>query len=166
MQLSPQIKKTELIQYLHGWCSRTTPRTCKKDIKNGNLIMWTRINNTQLLKHILKSIATALGHLGQEQNNLQLTKPVKTELDIQEDKYFYPIMESVKKHKVCTTIIPFNTKRKASVTSQEPYLKNQSVETYMSWSCMNLIAMQYYLNQIKTGMQKLSVMNLSKCTRY
>ena len=37
---------------------------------------------------------------------------VKSELDIEEDKYLYLIMESVKTHEVCATIIPSNTKKK------------------------------------------------------
>ena len=41
-----------------------------------------------------------------------MISPVKYELEIEEDKDFYPIMENVKTHKVCTEIIPFNTKRK------------------------------------------------------
>ena len=37
---------------------------------------------------------------------------MKSKLGIEEDKYFHPILESVKTHEVCATIIPFNNKRK------------------------------------------------------
>ena len=88
-------------------------------INIGNLRNWLGLNNLKILKYLPPSIATALGHLDQDQNNLQLTKPdfkiispMKYELDIEEDKYFYPIMDSVKTHKVSKKIIPFNTESK------------------------------------------------------
>ena len=40
-----------------------------------------------------------------------MISPVKTELEIEEDKYLYPIMESIKTHEVFEIIIPFNTKK-------------------------------------------------------
>ena len=63
--------KTELIQYLHGLYFSPTPRIFLKEIRNGNLLTWPDLNNKQLLKHLTPRIATALGHLDQEQNNLQ-----------------------------------------------------------------------------------------------
>ena len=33
-------------------------------------------------------------------------------MDIEEDKYFYPFIETVQTDEACATIIPFNTKRK------------------------------------------------------
>ena len=53
--------------------------------------------------------------------------PENTKFEIEEDKYFNPIMESVKTHELCVTITPFNIKKKFSVISQELYLKNQAV---------------------------------------
>ena len=41
-----------------------------------------------------------------------MISPVKSEWEIEEDKDFYPIMENLKTHEVCATIIPFNTNRK------------------------------------------------------
>ena len=65
--------KTELIQYLHGCCFRTTPRTFLKAINNGKFLTWPGLNNQQLFKHITPSITTSLGHMGQERktSNLQ-----------------------------------------------------------------------------------------------
>ena len=61
-----------------------------KAIKNGNFITFPGLNNQKLLKHLSTSIVTYLRHLDQEHKNLQLTKKVKSELDIEEDKYLYP----------------------------------------------------------------------------
>ena len=83
-------KNTELIQYLHGFCFSPTPRTFLKAIKNGNFLTWPGLNNQQLLNPIPPSIATALGHLDQERKNLQSTKSIKLEIEVEEDSDFYP----------------------------------------------------------------------------
>ena len=57
------------------------------------------------------SIKTALGRLCQEQKNLQPTKQVISELEIEEDSGFDPGKDTVKIHELCATIIPFNTKK-------------------------------------------------------
>ena len=102
--------KTELIQYLHGWCFSPTPRTFMKAIKNGNFLTCPGLKNQQLLNHIPPRIATALGHLDQERKNLQ-SKKVKSYLNIEENKWFYPDIETVNTHEFCTKIIPFNINR-------------------------------------------------------
>ena len=80
------------------------------EIKNGKFLTWTGLNNQKLIKHIPISIETALGNLDMDQKNLQLTKQVKYELEIEENILF-PVMNTEKTHEVCATIIPFNTKR-------------------------------------------------------
>ena len=104
-------------------------------MKNGNFLIWSGLNNPKILKHLQSIIATALGNLDQDQKNLQLTKPdikiftlVKSKFNIVEDKHFYPITNSVKTHKVCAKIVPFNTKRKVPVALQDNPLTNQSPE--------------------------------------
>ena len=70
------------------------------------------INNQQLLKNLTPIIATSLGHMDQERKDLQSTKSVKSEVDFEEDRDFYPGAESVKTHELCATIIPFNINKK------------------------------------------------------
>ena len=77
------------------------PRTFKKAIKNLKFPTCPAIKNQQLLKHLTPGIATALGHLDQERKNLQSKNQVKYELEIEEDKYFYPDIETVKTHELC-----------------------------------------------------------------
>ena len=50
--------------------------------------------------------------MGQEHKNLQSTKQVKSELDVEEDKYFYPYIETLNTHDLFAKIIPFNIKIK------------------------------------------------------
>ena len=115
--------KTELFQYLHGCYFRSTPRNLTKEIKNGNFLTCPGLNNQQLLKHLPPSIATALEHMDQERKNLQSTKHVKPEVEVEEDRNFYPDTESVKIHEICATIIPFNLKRKgfSDITGAFPH---------------------------------------------
>ena len=75
--------KTELIQYLHECCFSLIPRTLLKAIKNGNFLTWPFLNNQQLLKHLTPIIATALGNMEQYRKNLQSTKHVKSEVEVE-----------------------------------------------------------------------------------
>ena len=69
--------KTDIIQYLHGYCFSPVQRIFLKVINNGNFLTWTGFNNQTLLKHLTPIIENSLGHLYQEQKNLQLMKQVK-----------------------------------------------------------------------------------------
>ena len=61
--------------------------------------------------------------MGQERKNLQSTKHVKSEGEVEEDRYFYPDTEILKTRDICTTIIPFNLKRKvfSDITDAFPH---------------------------------------------
>ena len=62
----------ELANYLHAACGSPTISTFLKAIKDGFLLSWPGID---LIKEsdITPSLATAKGHLDQEQKNLQST---------------------------------------------------------------------------------------------
>ena len=85
--------KTELMQYVHGCCFIPTSRTFLKEINNGNFLTWPGLNNQQLLKHLIPRIATALEHMDQERKNLQSKKHMKSEVEVEEDRNFYPDAE-------------------------------------------------------------------------
>ena len=150
-----------------------TPRKFSKSINNGNFLTWTGLNNPTLLKHPPPSIATTLGHIYPERKNLQSTKPdikmispEKSELEIEEDTSFFPIMDNEKTHKVCAAITPFDTNSKG-FSDLIGALIHKSI-------CGNLYVMDVYdfdsntilTELIKTGKHRLSVMHLSKRTRY
>ena len=52
---------------------------------------------------------------GPVKKNLQSTKHVKWELEVEEDSNFYPDEETVKTHELYATIIPLNINRKVSI---------------------------------------------------
>ena len=85
--------KKKIIQYFHRFCFSLTPRIFLKAIKNGNFLTWPGLNNQLLLKHMPPIIATSLGHIDQERKNLQSTKHVKSEVEVEEDTDFYPDAE-------------------------------------------------------------------------
>ena len=72
-------------------------------------------NNKTLFKNTPPSIATDLGNLDQECNNIQLTKQFKYKLEVEENKVFYPDIEIVNTHELCSTITPLNIKRKGFI---------------------------------------------------
>ena len=74
--------KTELIQYLHEFCFRKTPRTSLKSINNGNFLIWPGLKNQQFLRYLPPSIATDLGHMDQEKK-LQSTSNIKSEVEVE-----------------------------------------------------------------------------------
>ena len=77
---------------------RYHPNNFPEHNKNGNLLTWPGLNNQQLLENLPPSIATELVHMDQECKKLQSTKQVKPDLDIEEDKEFYPCIETFMTH--------------------------------------------------------------------
>ena len=66
--------KTELAKYLHATCWSPPPSTFINAIRNGNFVTWPGLTPALIRNHLHKSLATAKGHLDQEQKNLQSTK--------------------------------------------------------------------------------------------
>ena len=87
-------------------------------------------------------------------------------MEIEEDSNFYPEKEKVKTHELCTTIIPFNMKRKGfiNITGAFPHKSNRG----------NLYVMVMYdydsnailAEPIKIGKQQPSAMLSSRSTGY
>ena len=59
--------------------------------------------------------------------NLQSTKHVKSEGEVDEDRNFYQDTETVKTHEICANIIPFNLKRKGFSDPNGALLRNSSI---------------------------------------
>ena len=57
------------------------------------------------------------------EKNLQSTKPVTSEVEVEEDRDFYPESETVKAHELCATIGPFSLNRKgfSDITGAFPH---------------------------------------------
>ena len=65
--------KTKVIQCIHGCCFSTPPRNFLQAIKNANFISWPELSSNNILCFLPHSIATALGYLDQERENLKST---------------------------------------------------------------------------------------------
>ena len=72
-----QKKKThmELAQYLHAACFSPVKSTFVKGIKNNHFTSWPGLTPNIITKHLPDAVATVQGHLHQERQNLQSTKP-------------------------------------------------------------------------------------------
>ena len=66
--------KSDLAKYLHATCWSPPESTFIKAITNGNFVTWPGLTPKLIRNHLHKSIATAKGHLDQEQKKLQSTK--------------------------------------------------------------------------------------------
>ena len=77
------------------------------------------------------------------EKNLQSTKHVKSEVEVEEDSNFYPDSETVKTHEMCATIIPFNINRKVfgDLTGALPH-KSSRGNLYV------MVLYDYYSNAI------------------
>ena len=65
--------KTELAQYFHAACFSPSTSTFLSAINQGFFTSWPGLTAKLIQKHLPPSIATAKGHLDQEQQNLQST---------------------------------------------------------------------------------------------
>jgi hypothetical protein len=117
--------KVDLIKYLHACCFSPVPSTFIKAVKNGNFITWPGLDTASIIKHLPPSVASAKGHLNQEQKNLQSTK-IKIE-DVDDD-FFPPTSDSPETtHECCATIVEFNSKNKAytDLTGRFPFTSSR-----------------------------------------
>ena len=67
--------KAELVQYLHRCDFSPVVHTWTKDIDSGYFATWPSLTSKLVRKHLPKSLATAKGHLKQDQKNIRSTKP-------------------------------------------------------------------------------------------
>jgi hypothetical protein len=98
--------KTELVQYLHACCFSPAHSTFIQAVKNGNFITWPGLDATSIHKYLPDSVATAKGHLDQEQQNLQSTK-TKVSTSVQEDFFPTSPTPSVTTNEYCALLFPF-----------------------------------------------------------
>jgi hypothetical protein len=98
--------KTELVQYLHACCFSPSSSTFIKAVRNGNFITWPGLDAKLIHKHLPDSIATAKGHLDQEQQNLQSTKEPTVSTS---DEDFFPTSPepTVTTNECCAVLFPF-----------------------------------------------------------
>jgi hypothetical protein len=99
--------KTELVKYLHACCFSPATSTFIKAVQNGNFITWPGLEASTIRKFLPDSIATAKGHLDQEQKNLQSTKPTTTPSDEFNDFFPTPSTPNEVTNECCALLFPF-----------------------------------------------------------
>ena len=62
--------------FFYRACFSPSLTTFLAAIKKGNFIIWPGLEEKIIMKYLTESPATAKGHLGQEQKNLQTTKSI------------------------------------------------------------------------------------------
>jgi hypothetical protein len=73
--LHKQQKHSDLAGFLHGCCGSPVPSTFITAIKNNNFLTWPGLTATLIKKHLQANKSSAFGHLHQEAQGLQSTKP-------------------------------------------------------------------------------------------
>ena len=67
--------KSDLAAFLHGALFSPVTSTLTKAIDNNHFISWPGLTTKLIKKHLPKSVATAKGHLNEERQHIQSTKP-------------------------------------------------------------------------------------------
>ena len=67
--------KSELVAFYHGACFSPVNSALIKAIRNGHFITWPGFTEKLIRKYLFTTVATAKGHLNEERQNTQSTKP-------------------------------------------------------------------------------------------
>ena len=117
----------ELIAFYKGCAFSPVKSTWIQAIKNENFITWPGLTAERVAKYYPVTTATPKGHLDQEQQNIQSTKPHEIPLSPEETEEmqqdFFPTRTPTPTNNVMCTIVPFNTPSKAyaDLTGKFPY---------------------------------------------
>ena len=124
-----------------------------------------RPQQSTIVKSSVSQHCSSPSTYGPGKKNHQSTKYVKSEVEIDKYRDFYPDLETVKTHELCATIIPFDLNRKgfSDITGAFPH-KSSRGDLYAMVLC------DYDINTIlskpiKIGRQQPSAMLSSISTR-
>ena len=117
----------ELIAFYHGCAFSPTKQTWLQAIKNGNFVTWPGLSYDRASKYFPTTIATPMGHLDQEQKNIQSTIHL-IPLTAEEEKNMmmdrFPLQDTTSPtHNVMCALIPFILPAKGymDLTGRFPY---------------------------------------------
>ena len=71
------MNKKYLAEFIYKSCFSPPLSTFKKAINNNHFLGWPGIDDPTIKRYLIETMATAKGHLDQEQQNLQSTKPTQ-----------------------------------------------------------------------------------------
>ena len=132
--------KAKLASYYHACCYSPCISTLTQAVKNGNFNSWPGMEDQKLYNFMTRTMATSMGHLDQERQNLQSTKKnyftttnssaqLQINSDIEND--FFPTSNSFERtHDCVAQVIPFSTKNKGymDLTGRFPYKSSRGNE--------------------------------------
>ncbi len=101
---------SDLVRFFHGACFSPSGSTFLKAVRNGNFQSWPGLTPDLISKYLQPTIATHFGHLNQERQYLQTTKP-----SLQADDDFFPSSEpnNTKTHEMMAALVPYCLTKKA-----------------------------------------------------
>lgn len=132
--------KSKLANYYHSCCYSPCISTLTQAIKNGNFDSWPGLADQKLYKYMNRTMATSMGHLDQERQNLQSTKknyflPTNSlstsSIDTDTTNDFFPTNPSnVRTHDCVAQIIPFSQANKGymDLTGRFPHKSSRGNE--------------------------------------
>ena len=103
------------LSFLHAACFSPVKSTWIKAIKNNNFVTWPAVNQSNVNKHLPKSVATAKGHLDQLRQGTNSTKPQEINPDTNE-----------KTHEIFTLVVDLKDTGQtySDLTGQYPVLSS------------------------------------------
>ena len=72
--VTPTSTIADLMHYLHACCFSPTKATLLQAVRNGNFLSWPGFTAANIQRHLIKSVATDMGHLDQQRKNIQSTR--------------------------------------------------------------------------------------------
>jgi hypothetical protein len=98
----------ELALYHHATLGSPAPSTLLRAIRRGHLTTFPGLTTQLIVKHLPKSIATALGHLDQESKNIRSTRVSSSPVSPSTDDDIAPELEP-RSHQICAALVPQTT---------------------------------------------------------
>ena len=132
--------KEKLASYYHACCYSPCISTLTQAVKNGNFNSWPGMVDQNLCNFMKRTMATSMGHLDQERQNLQSTKknyflPTNSsssaKINSATNDDFFPISTSfARSHDCVAQVIPFSTTNKGymDLTGRFPYKSSRGNE--------------------------------------
>ena len=132
----------DLVTYLHAACFSPVKSTFLRAIKNNHFTTWPGLTEDIINKSLEPSLASAQGHLNQERQNLQSTKPqpfVRIKIEDEDDITFpTPSNTTTISNEVCYTMIT------ASDTTSKAYIDLTGRFPFQSSRGRNYILVAYH----------------------
>ena len=149
-----------MVLYFHRACFSPVVSTLKKAIDAGYFNTWSGLASALVRKHLLKSIATAKGHIRQDHQNVRSAKPLPTSATVPPPHVMttssIPTNANVRTHSVFTKTMSVSGRVFSNQTGRFSHTSSRGTKYVM-------IFYDYYLNPILTEpIKSCSELNLTR----